>query len=156
MDTRRIKKLIELVKETGIGELEVKSGEESVRISCQASDASVPARVAQPVAVSAVTPAQEAAAQPPAAESVATTQMPSGYQQKSPMVGSVFLASAPGAKPFVAVGDRVAEGDTICLIEAMKMFNKIEAEKSGVISARMVENEQPVEYDQILFIIEEE
>ena len=151
MDTRRIKKLIELVKETGIGELEVKSGEESVRISCQSSAAPVPTQVAQPVAVSTPAPAQ------PVVESDnATQQLPTGYQQKSPMVGSVYLASAPGAKPFVAVGDRVSEGDTICLIEAMKMYNKIEAEKSGVISARMVENEQPVEYDQVLFIIEEE
>lgn len=153
MDTRRIKKLIELVKETGIGELEVKSGEESVRISCQSSDS--PAQVVQHAPIVATTPVSPASATE-AAPIGKVEEIAPGYQQKSPMVGSVFLASAPGAKPFVAVGDRVAEGDTICLIEAMKMFNKIEAEKSGVISARMVENEQPVEYDQVLFIIEEE
>jgi acetyl-CoA carboxylase biotin carboxyl carrier protein len=149
MDTRRIKKLIELVKETGIGELEVKSGDESVRISCQSPLAPI-----QPAPAVSAAPAPAPVAEADGAGKV--TEIMSGYQQKSPMVGSVYLSSAPGAKPFVAVGDRVAEGDTLCLIEAMKMFNKIEAEKSGVVSARMVENEQPVEYDQVLFIIEEE
>ena len=151
MDTRRIRKLIELVKETGIGELEVKSGEESVRISCASS---LPASNAISVPVAPPVPAPVA----PAPSTNTATEEPSqdidGYQQRSPMVGSVYLAATPGAKPYVAVGDRVEAGDVLCLIEAMKMFNKIEAEVSGVISARMIENEQPVEYDQVLFIIE--
>ncbi len=153
MDTRRIKKLIQLVKETGIGELEVKSGEESVRISCASSVAPVTA-VAAPVPTAIVSDNSTAAAVEPSASSTPVAEVDDGYQQRSPMVGSVYLAATPGAKPYVAVGDRVEAGDVLCLIEAMKMFNKIEADVSGVISARMVENEQPVEYNQVLFIIE--
>jgi acetyl-CoA carboxylase biotin carboxyl carrier protein len=152
MDTRRIKKLIELVKDTGVGELEVKSGDETVRISCfpsvmQAVAAPV-APVAPVVAPSAISPA----GQPPS--DVVTVD--DGITQKSPMVGTLYLASTPGAKPFVAVGDRVEVGDTLCLIEAMKMFNKIEAEHAGIVSARLAENGQPVEYDQPLFVIDPE
>jgi len=156
MDTRKIRKLIELVKETGIGELEIKSGEESVRISCQKGTvitttapvsfpeaASIPA--APPVAPS---PREEA---PPEAGGVVA---PEGHSVLSPMVGTVYLAPASGSMPFVQVGDSVKAGDTLCLIEAMKMFNKIEADIGGVVSARLVENEQPVEYGQPLFIIE--
>ena len=144
MDTRRIRKLIELVKETGVGELEVKSGEDSVRITCYAqTPAPVAATHQEPVSTAPVTSAAEP-------EPV----VDNGYVQKAPMVGTVYLAQSPGAKPFVAVGDQVEEGDAICMIEAMKMFNKIEAECAGVISARLIENEQPVEYNQSLFIIE--
>jgi len=155
MDTRRIRKLIELVKETGVGELEVKSGEESVRISRY----SPPPVNAQPV-VTQVQPVVSGHVQAPAAQgttdSLATESAASdtGHVQKSPMVGTVYLASTPGSKPFVAVGDAVEVGEPLCLIEAMKMFNKIEAECAGVVSARLIENEQPVEYDQPLFIIE--
>ena len=150
MDTRRIKKLIELVKETGVGELEVKSGEDSVRISCYSKVS------AEPVVQHSVVAQQPAAAVAPVAAAVASEPavIDEGFVQKSPMVGSVYLAATPGAKPFVAVGDRVEIGDTLCLIEAMKMFNKIEAEVAGVVSARMVENEAPVEFDQPLFIID--
>ena len=151
MDTRRIRKLIELVKETGVGELEVKSGEDSVRISCSVpAPASAVSHVVSAPVPAAVTTEQATAPTPPAEPSASD----SGQLQKSPMVGTVYLAPTPGAKPFVAVGDRVEQGDTLCMIEAMKMFNKIEAECAGVVSARMVDNEQPVEYHQTLFIIE--
>lgn len=148
MDTRKIKKLIELVKETGIGELEVKSGDDSVRINCQVNMmptfTSMPAPAA-PTPAPTVTPAPAAKKPEPI----------SGHHVKSPMVGTVYLSATPGKPPFVSVGQKVQIGDTLCIIEAMKMFNKIEADKAGTISARLIENEQPVEYDQPLFIIEE-
>jgi acetyl-CoA carboxylase biotin carboxyl carrier protein len=151
MDTRKIRKLIELVKETGIGELEIKSGEESVRISCQKNVIAAPGTLAAPYEVSAA-PATQPAPAPQA--SAATPESTDGHTVPSPMVGTVYLAPSSGAMPFVQVGDNVKAGDTLCLIEAMKMFNKIEADISGVISARLIENEQPVEYSQPLFIIE--
>jgi len=148
VDTRKIKKLIELVKETGIGELEVKSGDDSVRINCQVNMmptfTSMPAPAA-PTPAPTVTPAPAAKKPEPI----------SGHHVKSPMVGTVYLSATPGKPPFVSVGQKVQIGDTLCIIEAMKMFNKIEADKAGTISARLIENEQPVEYDQPLFIIEE-
>ena len=149
MDTRRIRKLIELVKETGVGELEVKSGDDSVRITCYPQ-----------TSASVVTTHQESVSTAPLSHVPVNSSVEpapvvdSGYVQKAPMVGTVYLAQSPGAKPFVAVGDRVEEGDALCMIEAMKMFNKIEAECAGVVSARLIENEQPVEYNQSLFIIE--
>lgn len=157
MDTRRIKKLIELVKETGVGELEVKSGEETVRISCYPSGqvAQTVVAPAAPVAA-AVAPSPAAAVEQASADAPETVAVDDGITQKSPMVGTLYLASTPGAKPFVAVGDRVEVGDTLCLIEAMKMFNKIEAEHAGIVSARLAENGQPVEYDQPLFVIDPE
>mgnify|MGYP002624449805 CR=1 FL=1 len=153
MDTRKIKKLIELVKETGIGELEVTSGDESVRISCQTAQAAQPVTT-QVVAAPPALPANQATAPAKEMKAEAAPEKPSGHEVKSPMVGTVYLSSTPGSKPFVAVGDSVNVGDTLCLIEAMKMFNKIEADKAGVISARLVDNEAPVEYDQSLFIID--
>ncbi len=158
MDTRKIRKLIELVKETGIGELEVKSGEESVRISCQIPAAASGAMQMMPLDHSQLQLRS-------AASSMETQHAPStaaaseksgvdGHQVLSPMVGTVYLAPSSGAMPFVAVGDTIKAGDTLCLIEAMKMFNKIEADISGVVSARLIENEQPVGYGQPLFIIE--
>ncbi|OGT25746.1 MAG: acetyl-CoA carboxylase, biotin carboxyl carrier protein [Gammaproteobacteria bacterium RIFCSPLOWO2_02_FULL_42_14] len=146
MDTRKIRKLIELVKETGIGELEVKSGDDCVRINCQ-----LIAGNATPV-IAATTPATATA--PASTASEKKPKHTEGHTLKSPMVGTIYLSSAPGTPPFVSVGQKVKVGDTLCLIEAMKMFNKIEADKAGTISARLVENEQPVEYDQPLFIIE--
>ena len=155
MDTRRIKKLIELVKETGIGELEVKSGDDSVRISCQSTyQPTVNAPAPAPV-VQASNPHQTP-------ENLATTPTtpspdnnnPTGYTQKSPMVGTVYLAATPGDKPFVDIGQHINIGDTLCIIEAMKMFNKIEADTSGIISARLIDNESPIEFDQPLFIID--
>jgi len=153
MDTRKIKKLIELVKETGVGELEVKSGDESVRINCQVAQApaattAIPVSPA-PAQATITAPAPSAApAEKPAKET------PEGHGINAPMVGTVYIAPQPGSPPFVSVGQQVNVGDTLCLIEAMKMFNKIEADKTGKISARLVDNEQPVEYDQPLFIID--
>ena len=157
MDTRKIRKLIELVKETGIGELEVKSGDESVRINCQ--DHVVPAPAQPPaVAAPAPTPAPEQAhthhPEPAAAPTETKKKGHDGHVVKSPMVGTVYLSPSPGSDPFVSIGQHIEAGDTLCIIEAMKMFNKIEADKSGVLSARLIDNETPVEYDQDLFIIE--
>lgn len=150
MDTRKIRKLIELVKETGIGELEVTSGEESVRISCQTS---APAATQQVMTAAPAPVAAPAAMPAPAAEASKPAEA-DGHRIKSPMVGTAYLAPTPGAKPFVSVGQHIEVGDTLCLIEAMKMFNKIEADVSGVISARLIDNGTPVEYDQPLFIID--
>jgi acetyl-CoA carboxylase biotin carboxyl carrier protein len=153
MDTRRIRKLIELVKETGIGELEVKSGDESVRISCHSNLTATPAGIPQaPVNIPTATPVSVTPES--TAVSSSDTDQQEGYTQKSPMVGTAYLSSTPGEAPFVKVGQHVEAGDTLCLIEAMKMFNKIEADKAGVISARLIENESPVEFDQPLFIID--
>ena len=156
MDTRKIRKLIELVKETGIGELEVKSGDDSVRINCQTLASPTFTHIAtpsQPAQAAPVAPAEEnKSAQPTAKKHVHHE----GHTMRSHMVGTVYLSPAPGSPPFVSVGQKVKIGDTLCLIEAMKMFNKIEADKSGTISARLIESEQPVEYDQPLFIIDAE
>ncbi len=152
MDTRKIRKLIELVKETGIGELEVTSGEESVRINCQvhvAAGMPFPMPTSAPMTTVTAIPTQK-----PAEVATPIKHQPEGYTVKSPMVGTAFLAAQPGAKPFVSVGQHIEVGDTLCLIEAMKMFNKIEADVSGILSARLIENGNPVEYDQPLFIID--
>jgi acetyl-CoA carboxylase biotin carboxyl carrier protein len=153
MDIRTIKKLIELVtKDSNIGEIEIKEGDKSIRVSRYSSNlpAALPVNsVTHHQVPAAPIEAQSNAAQKPIAPEI------KGHSVKSPMVGTVYLAPTPGAKPFVEVGQRVEAGHVICLIEAMKMFNQIEADKSGVISARLVENDQPVEYDQTLFIIED-
>lgn len=154
MDTRKIRKLIELVKETGIGELEVKSGDDSVRINCQlTATPTYAAHVAAPAVTHAPAPALPHAETK--AEAPKKHEHHEGHKVKSPMVGTVYLSAAPGSPAFVSVGQKVKIGDTLCIIEAMKMFNKIEADKAGTIAARLIENEQPVEYDQPLFIIEE-
>jgi len=144
MDIRKIKKLIELLEESGVAEIEIREGEESVRISRGAI------ATAMPVA------APQAAPQPaPAATPAASDPEPvSGTTINSPMVGTFYRASSPTAKSFVDVGTSVRQGDTLCIIEAMKMFNQIEAEVSGTVKAILVENGQPVEFDQPLFIIE--
>lgn len=156
MDIRKIRKLIELLNETNMAEIEVKEDKESVRISrypAAGSSTSIPvAMPALPTAPQAQATVP-AAAEPSHVEPAAATT--SGHEMKSPMVGTVYLAPTPGAKPFVEVGQRVSAGDTLCLMEAMKMYNPIEADRSGVISARLVENEQPVQFDQALFIIDD-
>lgn len=151
MDIRKIKKLIEIIEDSDIAEIEISEGEESVRISRYSS--SVPAPVAAaPVAaaptVIAAAPAEASAASAPAEESH------TGHVVKSPMVGTFYRASSPGAAPFVEVGQSVSEGETLCIIEAMKILNQIEADKSGVVKKILVDNAQPVEYDQPLFVIE--
>ncbi|MCW2481373.1 acetyl-CoA carboxylase biotin carboxyl carrier protein [Candidatus Symbiopectobacterium sp. NZEC135] len=156
MDIRKIKKLIELVEESGIAELEISEGEESVRISRAPVAPSYPmmqqayAPMMQqpaPALATAVAPAPEAAvAAAPAAVS--------GHTVRSPMVGTFYRTPSPDAKAFVEVGQRVNVGDTLCIVEAMKMMNQIEADKAGVVKAVLVENGQPVEFDEPLVVIE--
>ncbi|MCS3454788.1 acetyl-CoA carboxylase biotin carboxyl carrier protein [Aeromonas sp. BIGb0405] len=150
MDIRKIKKLIELVEESGIAELEISEGEESVRISRNFSGQVnvAPQMMMQP----AMAPAAAAVAAPAAATAEAAA--PSGHLMRSPMVGSFYRSSSPEAKPFVEVGQQVNVGDTLCIVEAMKMMNQIESDKAGVIKAVLVENGQAVEFDEPLFIIE--
>lgn len=155
MDIRKIKKLIELINETGVGEIEVKSGEESVRISRMPAQAAIPmAPITQTPTTAIAPPATDIAMHKLSPAKTVPEQTIDEHAVKAPMVGTVYLSASPGAKPFVDIGQHVSVGDTICIIEAMKMFNKIEADKSGVISARLVDNEQPVEFDQPLFIID--
>ncbi|WEM42129.1 acetyl-CoA carboxylase biotin carboxyl carrier protein [Photobacterium sp. DA100] len=151
MDIRKIKKLIELVEESGIAELEISEGEESVRISRATAPVAAPAQViAAPAPVAA--PAAPAAA--PAAEAPAAAAAPAGHQVLSPMVGSFYRAPSPDAKPFVEVGQTVNVGDTLCIVEAMKMMNQIEADKAGTVVAILAEDGDAVEFDQPLVIIE--
>lgn len=154
MDIRKIKKLIELVEESGIAELEISEGEESVRISRNG----VPAPAAPIQYAAAPAPAAPAAAPAApvaeAAPAAAAPAAPAGHQVLSPMVGTFYRASSPDAKPFIEVGQSIQAGDTLCIVEAMKMMNQIEADKSGVITAILVEDGQPVEFDQPLVVIE--
>lgn len=158
MDLRKIKTLIDLVQESGIAELEVKEGEESVRISRfptggmahQVMLPPMPMQGAAAPAPAAAAPAPVAAAAPEAAAAPKT----SGYTVKSPMVGTFYRTPSPGAKAFVEVGQTVKVGQVLCIIEAMKMLNQIECDKNGVISAILAENEKPVEFDQPLFVID--
>ncbi|HEY7760786.1 MAG TPA: acetyl-CoA carboxylase biotin carboxyl carrier protein [Burkholderiales bacterium] len=151
MDLRKLKKLIDLVQESGIAELEVTEGEEKVRISRvgQTAQASVPVAggAAATVAPAAAQPVPAAAAAPAAEEKV------EGHIVKSPMVGTFYRSPSPGAKAFVEVGDTVAPGDTLCIIEAMKLLNEIEADQGGTVKEVYVENGQPVEYGEPLFLI---
>ena len=147
MDIRKIKKLIDLIEESDIAEIEISEGEESVRISRHSSVA--PVQYAAPVAMAAPAPAAIAA---PAAAPV--EEKISGHVLKSPMVGTFYRSASPGSAAFVEVGQSVSVGQTLCIIEAMKILNQIEADKSGKIKQIMVENAHPVEYGQPLFIIE--
>lgn len=147
MDLRKIKTLIDLVQQSGIAELEITEGEERVRISRSGVPAAAPA--VAPIAMPAVAAAPIAA---PAAET-AEPAVPDGEVLKSPMVGTFYRAASPGAKPFVDVGQTVKAGETVCIIEAMKLLNEIEADRDGVIKTILVENGQPVEYGQPLFVI---
>jgi acetyl-CoA carboxylase biotin carboxyl carrier protein len=152
MDLRKLKTLIELVETSGIAELEIQEGEERVRITRSSAASSGHAHTAslpQVIAVPAATAGGAAA--PAAAEAAAPAD--EGHVVKSPMVGTFYRSATPGAKPFVEVGDAVQEGATLCIIEAMKLMNEIEADKSGVINAILTENGQPVEFGQPLFVI---
>ena len=146
MDIRKVKKLIELLEESGIAELEIKEGEDSVRISRQTTVI----QNATPVAMAPAVAAPDASA----AKAPIASQEPRGHHVKSPMVGTYYGAASPTSSPFVKEGQSVSVGDTLCIIEAMKMMNQIEAVKSGIIRSILVENGSPVEFDQILFIIE--
>jgi acetyl-CoA carboxylase biotin carboxyl carrier protein len=146
MDIRKIKKLIDLIEESDIAEIEISEGEESVRISRYS--AAAPIQYAAPVAVAAPAAAPVAAAAAPVEEKI------SGHVVKSPMVGTFYRSASPGSPFFVEVGQSVSAGQTLCIIEAMKILNQIEADKSGKIKQILVENAHPVEYGQPLFIIE--
>ena len=150
MDIRKVKKLIELLDESGIAEIEIKEGEESVRISRYSAGAT-----AAPVAIAAPAPVAIAAAAPAAAPVAAAEPEEDGFEVTAPMVGTFYASASPGAAPYVQVGDRVNEGDTLCVIEAMKMMNQIEAEVSGVIKSIRVQNGEPVEYGQTLVVIDQ-
>jgi len=155
MDIRKVKKLIELLDESGIAEIEITEGEESVRISRYAANAPAPAVIA-PMSAPAAVPAAPVAAAPaaPAAAAVAEPEE-DGYGITTPMVGTFYSAPSPGSPDFVQIGDRVNEGDTLCIIEAMKMMNQIDADVSGTIKSIRVQNGEPVEYGQILFVIDQ-
>lgn len=150
MDIRKIKKLIELVEESGIAELEITEGEESVRINRHSP---APAQQMHYAAPMQQAPAPAAPAAAPAVESPAAAEE-TGHVVRSPMVGTFYESPAPGSKAFVQVGQQVNAGDILCIVEAMKMMNQIEADASGVVKKILVENEAPVEFDQPLFIIE--
>jgi acetyl-CoA carboxylase biotin carboxyl carrier protein len=151
MDIRKVKKLIEMLEESSLAEIEIKEGEESIRISRTSA--------AAPMMTMAHAPAPAPVAAAPAQGPVASAEgpashVPPGHAVTSPMVGSFYRAPSPGAKPFVEVGQTVNVGDTVCIIEAMKMLNEIESDKAGVVKAILKENGQPVEYGEALFIIE--
>ncbi|KHN54247.1 MULTISPECIES: acetyl-CoA carboxylase biotin carboxyl carrier protein [Pectobacterium] len=155
MDIRKIKKLIELVEESGIAELEISEGEESVRIS------RAPAAVNYPMMQQAYAtpmmqpqPALAAAVAPAPVEAAAAPAAISGHIVRSPMVGTFYRTPSPDAKAFVEVGQHVNVGDTLCIVEAMKMMNQIEADKAGVVKAILLESGQPVEFDEPLIVIE--
>ncbi len=154
MDIRKIKKLIDLLEDSGLAELEIHEGEESVRLSRFGSAAPAVA----PMPAQTIVPAAPAAAPEAPAALPATDAAPAeteGTPIRSPMVGTFYAAPSPDAPPFVKVGDTIQAGDPLCIIEAMKMFNQIEAEVSGTITAILVENGQPVEFDQPLFLVRE-
>jgi len=149
MDIRKVKKLIELLEESGISEIEISEGEESVRISRYPKPGAVATTVAVPAAPAPAAPAAAAAAV------VAPAAPTRGQQVTAPMVGTFYSGPAPGAKPFVEIGTEVKAGDTLCVIEAMKMMNQIESEYTGRVVSILVENGNPVEFGQTLFVIEE-
>ena len=152
MDIRKVKKLIELLDESGIAEIEITEGEESVRISRYAQNVAAPAPMA--VAPMAAAPAAVAAT-PAAAPLVAAEPEEDGFEVNAPMVGTFYAASSPGAAPYVQVGDRINEGDTLCIIEAMKMMNQIEADVSGIVKSIRLQNGEPVEFGQTMIVIDQ-
>jgi acetyl-CoA carboxylase biotin carboxyl carrier protein len=160
MDMRKIKKLIELIQSTGVAEIEIREGEESVRITANFSAKAMPMMAASSMMPVAPMPPTQPVSD---VKLEATTGKPTDsnaapvsdkHTVKSPMVGTVYLSATPGAKPFIEIGQTVKAGDVICLIEAMKMFNQIEADKAGTVTARLVDNGTPVEFNQPLFTIE--
>jgi acetyl-CoA carboxylase biotin carboxyl carrier protein len=153
MDLRKLKKLIDLVEDSGIAELEVTEGEEKVKIVKGGAAGKEPVVLPSAVPMSAAPAQAVATAAPLSAPAAEAPTSQEGHMVKSPMVGTFYRASAPGAKAFVEVGDTVKVGQTICVIEAMKLMNEIEADKDGVVKAIMVENGQPVEYGEPLMMI---
>jgi len=151
MDLRKLKTLIDLVSESNVSELEITEAEGKVRI---VKSSGAPVVMQQPVAMVAAPAAVPAAGAPAAPAAEAAPAAPAGHAVKSPMVGTFYRSASPGAKPFVEIGSVVKEGETICIIEAMKILNEIEADKSGTVTKILSENGQAVEYGQPLFIIE--
>jgi acetyl-CoA carboxylase biotin carboxyl carrier protein len=156
MDLRKLKTLIDLVQNSGISELEISEGEEKIRIAKHLAAAPTTTMVSMPMG--AVAPAHAVAAQAPAmsapaAAPVAAPAEPEGHVMKAPMVGTFYRSGSPGAPAFVEVGKPVKKGETLCIIEAMKLMNEIEADADGVVKSILVENGQPVEFDQPLFVI---
>ncbi|GAB3192678.1 acetyl-CoA carboxylase biotin carboxyl carrier protein [Hydrogenophaga aquatica] len=154
MDLRKLKTLIDLVSESNVSELEITEAEGKVRIVKSAPVAPAPVAMAAPVATVVAPVAAQAGAAAPVAAAPAEPAAPKGHVIKSPMVGTFYRASSPGSKPFVELGQAVKEGDAVCIVEAMKILNEIEADKSGVVTQILVENGQAVEYGQPLFVIE--
>ncbi len=154
MDLRKLKKLIDLVEESGIAEIEVTEGEEKVRITRATAPQTVYAAAPMPAAAAPIAAASLQSAPAASAPAAAPAARDLSSAQKSPMVGTFYRAASPTSPAFVEVGQTVKAGDTLCIIEAMKLMNEIEAEKSGVIKEILVENGQPVEYGEPLFIIE--
>ncbi len=154
MDLRKLKKLIDLVQESGIGEIEITEGEEKVRISRQAAGAPMVLAAPQAMQPMGYAPSGAPGAAPAAAPAEAPVPEAKGHQLKSPMVGTFYRAPSPGAPSFVEIGQSVTKGQTLCIIEAMKLLNEIESDAAGTIKAILVENGQPVEYGQPLFLIE--
>ena len=160
MDIRKVKKLIELIQETGVAEIEIKEGEESVRICRSFANTSPSSQVVYAPSPAAAmpmanTPIATSTSASPAPTASTEKSLPQGHVVRSPMVGTFYAAPSPDAAHFVSVGKSVKVGDTLCIIEAMKMMNPIEADKAGVIAACLVENGKPIEYDQPLFVIQE-
>jgi acetyl-CoA carboxylase biotin carboxyl carrier protein len=151
MDLRKLKTLIELVETSGIAELEIQEGEERVRITRALAPSAHTVMMHAPMAPAPQPAPVAAPAAPVSAPAVA--EEPSGHVVKSPMVGTFYRAASPGAKAFVEVGDAVKEGDTLCIVEAMKLMNEIEADASGIVKAVLAENGQPVEFGQPLFLL---
>ncbi len=152
MDIRKVKKLIEMLEESSLAEIEIREGEEAIRISRSPTGSPVVHMAPAHIAPHHATAPAPAAAAPAAAPAAPAT--PSGHAVASPMVGTFYRSSAPGSAPFVDIGSQVNVGDTLCIIEAMKMMNEIESDKAGVVKAILKENGQPVEYGEALFIIE--
>jgi len=154
MDLRKLKKLIDLVEQSGIAELEITEGEEKVRISRGSMAAAAPVTMnVQAGGVAGVAPVPPVAAESANGDQAAAEELPAGHVMKAPMVGTFYRASAPGAKPFVELGQQVGAGEIVCIVEAMKLLNEIEADHAGTIKAILAENGQPVEYGQPLFVI---
>jgi len=155
MDIRKVKKLIELLESSGVAEIEISEGEESVRISRYSPAAQPVVQTYAPAPAPVAAAAQPAAQAPAAPAAPAAPPEPEGHEIKAPMVGTFYGSATPGGQPFVEVGATVEKGQTLCIIEAMKMMNQIEADVSGKIIRVLVENGHPVEFGQTLFVIEQ-
>ena len=155
MDIRKVKKLMEMLEESSLGEMEIVEGEESIRLSKSSSSTPQIQNVANTIPLNVSSPEeQQSTSTKIENETKEVDKVISGHEIKSPMVGTFYEAPSPGSKPFVSIGDNIKAGYTLCIIEAMKMLNQIESDKSGKIKAILTENAQPVEFNQVLFIIE--